>query len=588
MSLRLRASFERARSLLLSFGHSRRANVAMIFGLSLVPISLGAGVGLDMARAMIVRSRLTEALDAAGLAVGGTAGLSQSQMQTMAQKYFDANYTTDKAAFGTPASVSVVKSAQTITLSTNVPMPTTLMRIAGMNTLTVHATSQITYGQTKLRVALVLDNTGSMTQADSTGLTKISALKSATHSLLTLLQGAATNAGDVQVAIIPVSKAVNYGNSNPGATWIDWTDWDSAPAGSTPDSNTGPGSPCPWSSSSNGYRCTTGPSNGSSNTGTIPSSGSYAGYICPSRDTAATHSYMNGHYYNGCYNSVGTSSTSSTTGNSTDTVVCSSSTSCVTTTYCVGYPKTSTTTSGNSTTVTTTTCACPKDNSFTSKRTCTRTATPVTTTTTVGAPYTHTWIPNDHSTWGGCFMDRTQSSDVSNTAPTSASTYFPAENTDNCPGSTVTALGYNWTNLSTQVDAMAAAGSTNQPIGLAWGWQALSSGNPFNTSALPSDTQQVIIILSDGLNTQDRWYGDGSNQSTGVDGRMSAVCSAVKAGGTIVYSVFVDIAGAQGNSSVMQSCATDSSKYFDLTTSASIQSAFATIGQQITNLRVSQ
>src|SRR4029079_18810598 len=112
--------------------------------------------------------------------------LSQTQMQTMAQQYFNANYTTDQTEYGRPASVSVVKNSQTITLSTNVPMPTTLMRLAGMNTLTVHATSQVTFGSTKLRVALVLDNTGSMTQADSTGTTKISALKTATHSLLSI------------------------------------------------------------------------------------------------------------------------------------------------------------------------------------------------------------------------------------------------------------------------------------------------------------------------------------------------------------------------------------------------------------------
>jgi Flp pilus assembly protein TadG len=169
MSIRasLRATFARARSLSKVFVRSKRANISIIFGLSLIPITLGAGLGLDMARAMIVRSRLTEALDAAGLAVGGTAGLSQTQMQSMAQQYFNANYTTDQSHFGTPTAVNVLKTGQTITLSANVPMPTTLMRIAGMNTLTVHATSQITYGQTKLWVSLVLDNTGSMCQTDS-------------------------------------------------------------------------------------------------------------------------------------------------------------------------------------------------------------------------------------------------------------------------------------------------------------------------------------------------------------------------------------------------------------------------------------
>jgi hypothetical protein len=581
----MRLTALRAGELLKSFASAKKANVAMIFGLSLVPITLGAGVGLDMARAMIVRARLTQALDAAGLAVGGTTNLSQSAMNSMAQQYFNANYTTD-TSYGTPAAVSVSKSGQVITLTTNVPMPTTLMRLAGMNTLTVHATSKITYGQTKLRVALVLDNTTSMNETDSTGLSKISALKTATKSLLTLLQGAATNAGDVQVAIIPFSKAVNYGSSNYSASWIDWTDWEAPPPSSTPSTSVGPGSNCPYSSFSNGYRCTTGPANSASTTSTIPSSGTYSGYICPGQDNGNVYSYKAGHYYNGCYNSVGTTSTSSSTGTATTTTPCSNSTSCTTATYCSGYPQSSSSTSGNQTTVTTTTCEC--HTTFSTRKTCTRTATPVTTTTTVGAPYTHTWIANAHSTWSGCFMDRTQDYDVKNTTPSSTSTYFPAENTSYCPGSTITPLGYNWTTLASQVDAMATAGSTNQPIGLAWGWQALSTGNPFNVSALPSDTQQVIIILSDGLNTQDRWYGNGSSQATSVDDRMTQICTNVKAANTIVYSVFVDLAGTTGNSTVMQNCATDTSKYFDLTTAASIQTAFTTIGQQITNLRVSQ
>src|SRR5690242_8873323 len=117
---RLRASTLRALALADSFARSRRANVAIIFGLSLVPVMLGAGVGIDMARGMIVRARLTEALDAAGLAVGTTPSLSTSAMQQKAQKYFNANYTTDRS-YGTPASVSLNKSGQTITLSTNVP-----------------------------------------------------------------------------------------------------------------------------------------------------------------------------------------------------------------------------------------------------------------------------------------------------------------------------------------------------------------------------------------------------------------------------------------------------------------------------------
>ena len=65
------------------------------------------------------------------------------------------------------------------------------------------------WGSTRLRVALVLDNTGSMSQAG-----KIGALKTATTNLLTQLQNAVTNDGDVYVSIVPFVKDVNAGAAN--------------------------------------------------------------------------------------------------------------------------------------------------------------------------------------------------------------------------------------------------------------------------------------------------------------------------------------------------------------------------------------
>jgi hypothetical protein len=69
---------------------------------------------------------------------------------------------------------------------------------------------------------------------------------------------------------------------------------------------------------------------------------------------------------------------------------------------------------------------------------------------------------------------------------------------------------------------------------------------------------------------------------------MAQVCSNAKADGIVIYAVYVDINGAQGNSSVLRSCATDTSKYYDLTSSSQIQQAFTDIAQQITNLRVTR
>ena len=168
------------------FLHDRRGNTAMIFGLASVGLLTAGGAGIDIARAMVVKTRMSEALDAAALAVGTTNGLSNAQMQTMAQQYFNANYpTTD---LGSTNSVSVSMSGQTLNLSVTGSVPTTLLHIINVDTLNLSVTNQIVRSVTKLRVALVLDNTGSMTETDVTGTSKISALKTATHQLLTQLQ----------------------------------------------------------------------------------------------------------------------------------------------------------------------------------------------------------------------------------------------------------------------------------------------------------------------------------------------------------------------------------------------------------------
>jgi hypothetical protein len=84
----------------------------------------------------------------------------------------------------------------------------------------------------------------------------------------------------------------------------------------------------------------------------------------------------------------------------------------------------------------------------------------------------------------------------------------------------------------------------------------------------------------------DRWYGNGSAQSTSVDARMTLACTNAKNQGFVIYTLFVDLNGTQGNSTVLQNCATDSTKYYDLTTSGAIVTAFNDIAQKITNLRV--
>jgi hypothetical protein len=155
-------------------------------------------------------------------------------------------------------------------------------------------------------------------------------------------------------------------------------------------------------------------------------------------------------------------------------------------------------------------------------------------------------------------------------------------------------LNYNWSAMTSLVNSMQPGGSTNQPIGIVWGWQTLVGGGPFTSPVMdPNYTySQVIILLSDGLNTEDRWYGNGSSTSTQVDSRMvdsngNGTCANIKAAGITIYTIQVDTSG-DPTSTLLQNCASDSSKFFMLTSANQIVSTFNQIGTNLSNLYVAK
>ncbi|HWP25425.1 MAG TPA: pilus assembly protein TadG-related protein [Xanthobacteraceae bacterium] len=190
------------------------------------------------------------------------------------------------------------------------------------------------------------------------------------------------------------------------------------------------------------------------------------------------------------------------------------------------------------------------------------------------------WTPKAHNTWNGCVTDRNQNYDTLNTTPLAGGTLFPAEQYSSCP-TPLLPLSYDWAALHSKVDALAPAGNTNQGIGLVWGWQSLTGGPPLNAPALdPNYTyQQVIILLSDGLNTENRWY----TTAAPIDARQQITCTNAKSAGIVIYTVLV----MSGNSTVLQNCASDPNKYFALTDANQIITTFQAIGTELTKLHLS-
>jgi Flp pilus assembly protein TadG len=187
------------------------------------------------------------------------------------------------------------------------------------------------------------------------------------------------------------------------------------------------------------------------------------------------------------------------------------------------------------------------------------------------------------SNWEGCVTDRDQDYDVDATTPTKSkqATLFPAESYGDCPAS-ILPMTYDWNALKNKIDAMQPAGNTNVTIGLAWAWQTLTSGAPFPAPAEDPKYkyQKVIILLTDGENTQNRF----STSQSSIDARTKKACENAKAADITLYTVLV----MQGTQSLLQSCASDSSKYFYLTSASQLVTAFSTIGTALSNLRISK
>jgi Flp pilus assembly protein TadG len=207
-----------------------------------------------------------------------------------------------------------------------------------------------------------------------------------------------------------------------------------------------------------------------------------------------------------------------------------------------------------------------------------------------------TWTPAAHSTWNGCITDRglpaptstpsPQNYDTNVTAPSAGTvaTLFPAEQYDSCPLQ-MKGLSYDWTSMNTLVNQMAPSGNTNQAIGLAWGWLSLVGGGPLTAPALDPNYQyqQVIILLTDGLNTQDRWY----TSQNSIDARQQITCNNIKAAGITLYTVQVDT-GGDPTSTLLQGCASDASKFFLLKSASAIITTFTTIGNTISKLHIAK
>ena len=198
------------------------------------------------------------------------------------------------------------------------------------------------------------------------------------------------------------------------------------------------------------------------------------------------------------------------------------------------------------------------------------------------------WIkfdtPKEKKKWKGCVEDRDQSYDVTDLPPDvgTVASLYPAQD---CNGDNTLVkmreLTNDWDALRATVDAMSPSGNTNVTIGLVWAWHALTANMPFIQGSVPQpDLDKVIILLTDGENTQNRWTSNSSN----IDARTKLACTNAKAANIKIYTVRV----IDGDVSLLKGCATNPTMYYDVQQASQLNTVFTSIAQNLANLRIAK
>jgi hypothetical protein len=198
--------------------------------------------------------------------------------------------------------------------------------------------------------------------------------------------------------------------------------------------------------------------------------------------------------------------------------------------------------------------------------------------------------------WGGCLTDRGAGFAANDRRAdmTRPESLYPAVRCASGSQQSLLPLTDRWNALRTLTNGMTPGGCTNVTIGARFGMAALSPGDILDASAAPlgdPNTDKYLVILTDGLNTQDRANTGCSNANgAAMDPQTLAMCNDIKSkplrpDGKPAVTVYT-IRLIAGNATMLRACATDPSKYKEVNDARQLDAVFQSIISEITALRL--
>lgn len=201
--------------MLRQFWLNTRGGTAVMFGLVLVPCMIGLGVAVDTVRSTYTKTVLQGAADVAALAGAVSNDPSKVALDAVVHDYLQANGALDVLEYVKLVKQETDSSKGTFTVTIAGEVNTSFMKLAGVSAVDLSVQSEVNLGAQALEVALVLDNTGSMSGS------KIANLKTSAKALVDILDKDKSDYATLKMGIVPFSEYVNVGTAHGNAAWID-------------------------------------------------------------------------------------------------------------------------------------------------------------------------------------------------------------------------------------------------------------------------------------------------------------------------------------------------------------------------------
>ncbi|MBS7704364.1 TadE/TadG family type IV pilus assembly protein [Chelatococcus asaccharovorans] len=212
-----RAALPRLRA----FWGDGHASIVLWFAFMLVPILLAAGAAVDYARAATLRTKLQQATDAATLAIAPFAGQkTDAELRAMAESFLRAAMASAISSMGGSGvridSIVISSDRGDVTVVSSAAYEPAVMGLVTFSgePVTVSTLSRTIASDVEYEIALVIDNSGSMTKYAGSE-NKMQATKTAAAALIEAMFSTPQAISRTKIALVPFNLSVNTGGQVP-------------------------------------------------------------------------------------------------------------------------------------------------------------------------------------------------------------------------------------------------------------------------------------------------------------------------------------------------------------------------------------